>query len=113
MEPQGQLPGEPDYRATNKSCLDLRMRMSLNVDLCPDSKSEARAAPQSSITTAACTLGLPHCGHLSGQSGLLWPISKAIFLQAALLPTCSAQDLSWGQLTWMGPEDSKLSTSKP
>ena len=47
------------------------------------------------------------------QSCLLWPISKAIFPQAALLPTCSAQDLSQGQLTWMGQEDSKLSTSKP
>lgn len=34
MEPQGQLPWEPDYRATNKPCLDLRMRISVNVDLC-------------------------------------------------------------------------------
>ena len=64
MEPQGQLPGEPDYRATNKSCLDLRMRISLNVDLCPDSKSEARAAPQSSITTAAYA-EVSHLGNLA------------------------------------------------
>lgn len=58
---------EPDYRATSKSCLDLRMLISLNVDLCPNSKSEVRAAPQNSITTAACILGPPPCGHLPGS----------------------------------------------
>lgn len=80
---------EPDYRATSKSCLDLRMFISLNVDLCPDSKSEVRAAPQSSITTAAW--GHHPVAISLAQSCLLWPISKAIFLQAAPLPTCSAR----------------------
>lgn len=31
---------EPDYKATNKSCLDLRIRISLNVDLCPCSPTK-------------------------------------------------------------------------
>lgn len=36
MEQQGQLPGEPDHRATNKPCPELRTRVFLDLDICPD-----------------------------------------------------------------------------
>ena len=37
MEKQGQLPGEPDHRATKKPRPDLRTRIFLDLDIRPDS----------------------------------------------------------------------------
>lgn len=61
---------EPDYKATNKSCLDLRIRISLNVDLCPCSPGSS----QLQLFPGATTLWPS-----PGQSGLLWPISRPSF----------------------------------